>query len=148
MGNPIDLAVSPIFSVKNRSVTSAKIGRRWAIVGSAIAVSLTGDSLQAPFLHIALRSVGFTSKDSQQLLQIGRERSTTFEPLLRGWVHKSQYPGMQRLPTEPRQLVCQQRALQFFLGSAIGGIAQQRMPDSSHVDADLMSSASARPELH
>src|SRR5215831_18238447 len=118
MGNPIALAVSPIFSVKNRSVTSAKIGRRWATVGSAIAFSLTDDSLQALFPHIALRSVGFTPKDGQQLLQIGREGGTTFEPLLRGWVHKSQYPGMQRLPAEPQQLVCQQRALQFFLGSA------------------------------
>ena len=83
--------------------------------------------------------------DEQQILVDGR---ATFEPLPRGWVHQSQSPGMQRLPVKPGQLVRQRRARQCSVGVAISGIAQQRMPYSSHVDADLMGAAGARPQFH
>jgi hypothetical protein len=85
---------------------------------------------------------------SDQTLQISGQRRATFDPLPGGWVHKSQHQGMQRLPAEPGQLVRQRRALEFFTLAAIGEISQQRMSYSSHVDADLMRTASAGAEFN
>jgi hypothetical protein len=96
---------------------------------------------------IMLRRTSVALQASDQMLQISGQRRATFNPLPGGWVHKSQHPGMQRLPAEPGQLVRQRRALEFFTLTAIGEVSQQRMPYSSHVDADLMRTASAGAEL-
>lgn len=82
------------------------------------------------------------------MLQISRQGRATFEPLPGGWMHKSQYPGMQCLPPKPGQLACWWRAPQFFTVAAIRRVAQQRMPNSSHVDADLMGTAGTGLELN
>src|SRR5919109_3990848 len=148
MGHPTDLAVSPIFSVKNRSVTRAKIGRCSATLDSPMACSLTDSSLHDLCSRLRLCGVGFAPQRGQQLLQVGREGGATFEPLPRGWVHQPHHPGMQRLSTEPGQLVRQWGTLQRILAAAIGGIAQQRMAHSSHVDADLMCTAGAGLQLY